>query len=133
MLTSPQVYKRCKDAPGRYADLTNRVLRLRDVLDDTRSYLVQAESTGQIPKNQLRLASLQSMCEGCNTTLDEVDEFLEKYSNFGTEQGTRRMISRLKFIRSDVDALVKQLECDASSLQLRLTSLTRYTIAEFSQ
>jgi hypothetical protein len=127
-LTQLQVYKRCKDAPGKYAALTNRVLQLRDVLEDTKAYLVEADSKEQIPNNHFRLASLQAMCEGCNSTLDEVDNFLEKYANFGTETGTRRVISRLKFITSDADVLIKQLDLDASSLQLRLGSLTRYAI-----
>ncbi|CAO2655432.1 Nn.00g104960.m01.CDS01 [Neocucurbitaria sp. VM-36] len=122
------VYKRCKDAPGKYAELTKRVLRLRDVLEETKLYLVRADSEGQIPQDQLRLASLQAMCGGCNTTLDEVDDFLEKYTDVGTEKGTRRVISRLKFITSDSGALVKKLEFDAESLQLRLTSLTSLSV-----
>lgn len=101
------------------------MLQLRDVLDDIKAYLVQADTDGQIPQSTLRLVSLQAMCRGCNTTLDEVDEFLERYSDVGAEGATRRMISRLKFISSDSEALEKKLEVDASSLQLRLTSLTR--------
>ncbi|KAF1847228.1 uncharacterized protein K460DRAFT_402592 [Cucurbitaria berberidis CBS 394.84] len=122
------VYKRCKDAPAKYAELTKRVLQLRDVLEETKLYLVRANNDGQIPQSQLRLASLQAMCSGCNTTLDEVDDFLEKYSNVGTDKGTRRVISRLKFITSDSGALVAKLEFDARSLQLRLTSLTSLSV-----
>jgi hypothetical protein len=103
----------------------NACTPVRDVLDDTKAYLVQADKDGQIPQSRLRLASLQSMCEGCSTTLDEVDDFLEKYGDVRTERGTRRVISLMKFIVSDAGALMKKLEGDASSLQLRLTSLTR--------
>jgi hypothetical protein len=101
-----------------------RVLQVPDVLDKTKAYLVQADKDGQIPQSHLRLASLRSMCENCSTILDEVDDFLEKYSGVGTEQGTRRVMSLMKFIVSDAGALMKKLEGNASSLQLRLTSLT---------
>ncbi|KAH7345866.1 hypothetical protein BKA66DRAFT_478700 [Pyrenochaeta sp. MPI-SDFR-AT-0127] len=122
------VYNRCKDAPGKYAGLTRRVLELRDVLDDTKSYIVQADNDGQIPQSHLRLSSLHLMTKGCNTTLDEVDDFLEKYSDVGTEKGTRKVFSRLRFLTSDSEALEKKLELDASSLQLRLTSLTSLSV-----
>jgi hypothetical protein len=120
-----QVHKRCKDAPSNYDDLATRVLRLREVLDDQESFLRQADNDGHIPQSKLRLASLRAMRGACNTDLDEVDNFLEKYSDVVSEQGKRRVISRWKFIVSDADALKKKLEYDASSLQLSLTSLTK--------
>jgi hypothetical protein len=119
------VYRRCKDAPGDYDELATRVAGLRKVLDDQESFLKQAHTDGQVPQSQLGLASLRAMRVVCHTHLDEVDIFLQKYSNVVTEQGKRRVIDRWKFIVSDADALKKKLEYDASSLQLSLTSLTK--------
>ncbi|KAI8931871.1 hypothetical protein NX059_010775 [Plenodomus lindquistii] len=122
------VYKKCKDAPAKHLELTQRVERLRDVLYDTERYLVEAEREGRIPQSQLRLTSLHSTCTGCNATLDEVDEFLEKYGKVGTDSGAHRFISRLKFINSDSDGLIRKLESDTTTLSLRLTSLTSLSV-----
>ncbi|KAH8622166.1 hypothetical protein IG631_23272 [Alternaria alternata] len=117
-----------EEAPSEYADLTAHVRHLRDILDDTKTFLVEAERQGHIPQSQTRLASLQARHDGCNTTLDEVDDFLKKYKKVETEKGRRRIISLAKFIMSDAKILAKKLEGEASSLQLRLTSLTSLSV-----
>ena len=119
------MYKRCKDAPGNYEELATRVSRLRGVLDEQESFLRQANDDGHVPQSKMRLDSLRAMRGACDTDLDEVDHFLEKYSDVVSEQGKRRAIGRVKFIISDADTLKKKLEYDASSLQLSLTSLMR--------
>ncbi|CAN9227070.1 unnamed protein product [Alternaria alternata] len=106
------IYNRCKDAPSEYADLTAHVQHLRDALEDTKTFLVEAERQGHIPQSQTRLASLKARHDGCSTTLDEVDEFLGRYKKVETEKGRRRIISLAKFIMSDAKTLAKKLEED---------------------
>ncbi|CAN9341993.1 unnamed protein product [Alternaria alternata] len=122
------IYDRYKDAPGEYADLTAHVQQLRDVLDDTKTFLVEAERQGHIPQSQSQLASLKARHDCCNTTLDEFDEFLRKYMKVEAEKGRRRIISLAKFIMSDAKSLSKKVEGEASSLQLRLSSLMSLSV-----
>lgn len=63
--------------------------QLRDVLDDTKTFLVEAERQGHIPQSQSQLASLKAGHDCCNTTLDEVDEFLGRYMKVEAEKGMR--------------------------------------------
>ncbi|KAF2434249.1 hypothetical protein EJ08DRAFT_497514 [Tothia fuscella] len=114
-----QVYKKCKDAPDTYRALSDHVGVLHNVLRDIMVYLEEEE----VPTGDRRMASLITAREGCRTTLDEVEEFLDKYSSLGKNQ--KRLIELLKFITKDVDSLKGKLDGNTNLLQISLTSLTK--------
>jgi hypothetical protein len=70
------------------------------------------------------MVSLIVAREGCRNTLDEVEEFLDKYSSLGRNQ--KRFIELVKFISKDVDGLKNKLKNNTELLQISLVSLSRY-------
>jgi hypothetical protein len=89
------------------------------VLRETSTFVEQDD----VPSNPVRQESLVFAREGCRTVLNEVDDFLDKYSSLG--QSRRRVIEMMKFIIRDTKALEKKLESATSLLQLSLSSLSR--------
>lgn len=115
-----KVYKKCKSASGDYAALAANVYILHGVLDNTRVFLQEE----QVPTSDRKMVSLIVAREGCRNTLDEVEEFLDKYSSLGRNQ--KRFIELVKFISKDVDGLKNKLKNNTELLQISLVSLSRY-------
>lgn len=89
------------------------------MLEDTQAFL----NKGAPPSN-LKIEALASACEGCRTTLKEVEEFLNKYADVAKKKN-RRYIQLGKFIAQDVDGLKAKLGNNTSLLHLSLTSLSK--------
>ncbi|OAQ71516.1 hypothetical protein VFPFJ_11057 [Purpureocillium lilacinum] len=117
------IYKKCKEAPEQYAQLSHYVEVLRIVIDDVHKFL----EDGEPPDSERKLASLVSSAQGCETTLAEVEEFLEKHSKVGSKN--KRVIDTARFIIKDVQGLRSRLEMNAQLLQLCLVSFQSLSIA----
>lgn len=115
-----KVYKKCASASSDYAALAENVRILHGVLDDTRVVLEEE----QVPTSDRKMVSLIVARDGCRNTLDEVEEFLDKYSSLGRNQ--KRLIELVKFISKDVDGLRNKLKNNTELLQISLVSLSRY-------
>lgn len=96
---------------------------LRIVIDDVHKFL----EDGEPPDSERKLASLVSSAQGCETTLAEVEEFLEKHSKVGSKN--KRVIDTARFIIKDVQGLRSRLEMNAQLLQLCLVSFQRSVLA----
>ncbi|KAF2727864.1 hypothetical protein EJ04DRAFT_529083 [Polyplosphaeria fusca] len=116
------IYRKCKAAPDDYASLTHHVHTLATVLEDTRSFL-----DAEVPSSPLRLEALVSAREGCRTTLNEVEAFLDKHVDV-TKTKNRNYIRIAKFIAKDLDGLKLKLWSNTNLLQLSLASLTNLSL-----
>jgi hypothetical protein len=118
-----QIYKRCKDAPMTYADLAHHVQVLHQVLKNTTAYIKDAEKDDQIPKREEKREGLVLARVGCDKTLDEVDRFLNRFTDL--QKSKRRIIETWKFIKKDTEGMQTKLRNNTELLQLSLVSLTR--------
>ncbi|KAI4243321.1 MAG: hypothetical protein L6R40_003493, partial [Gallowayella cf. fulva] len=95
------VYKKCKDSPGTYAELTGEVNNLRAVMFETEE-LVSAQQLSV--KQQEKLAGCQ---KGCEQVLKDLDTLLAKYDSLGTQ--SRRVFDRMRLGNEDVNGIRKRL------------------------
>ncbi|KAF2688341.1 hypothetical protein K458DRAFT_427948 [Lentithecium fluviatile CBS 122367] len=117
------IYQKCKSAPEDYATLAHSVVVLAKVLEETKDFVIQGA-----PSSSSKIEALVSAREGCRTTLNEVDDFLNKYTEIGRKKN-RRYIQLAKFITKDVEGLKLKLANNTSLLQLSLTSLSSLSVS----
>lgn len=77
---------------------------------------------GDLPDHQYGLKALATAHTACDTTLTELDMFLEKWSK---PKLKKSFLSRMKFIHGDVDRFKQTLQSNATYLQLGLSALSR--------
>lgn len=73
-----KVYKKCKDSPGKYAELSSKVGALHNVMKETEELLSQQDLTTE---QKAELVTWRQACEG---ELKDLDGFLVKYESLGT-------------------------------------------------
>jgi len=103
-----QVYERCKDAPGSFQNISQDVLSLHAVLNETGELFSETELDAP------RLQHLETIATGCRSAIEDLWALLEKYSNLGTEsnlgsdrmQDCERQVGELRSrITRDIDEL----------------------------
>lgn len=103
-----KVYKKCKDAPGSYVELSGEVSALYAVIKETGEILSQQSlSTTQ----QSRLATCQ---QGCEDVLQDLNHLLTKYESLGTK--SQRSFDRMGFGNQDTKDIRLRLTSNVSML-----------------
>ena len=103
-----KVYKRCKDSPGNYAELTGEVGALHNVVKETEELLSTQALTS---KQQNKLLTCR---QGCESVLKDLDGLLVKYESLGTN--TRRTFDRMGFGVQDMKDIRLRLISNVSML-----------------
>ena len=103
-----QIYKRCKESSGKYAELSREVSALYAVLKETEELLTQQDST---TAQQARLATCRQNCED---VLQDLDALLLKYESLGTK--SQRSFDRMGFGTHEIDSIRLKLISSASML-----------------
>lgn len=103
-----KLYKKCKDSPGNYKQLTSEVGALHNVIQETEELLSQQSLTVQ-QKEKLRVATV-----GCGEVLQDLDELLAEYKSMGTK--SQRTFDRLGFGTQDIDAIRTRLVSNVTLL-----------------
>ena len=105
-----QVYKKCKNLNGKFAQLSSEVLALYSVVKETEELLAQYNlSTEQT----LRLATCQKACED---VLKDLEGLLVRYENLGTK--SRRTFDRMGFAMQDMNGIRSRLISIVSTLNI---------------
>ena len=96
-----KVYKRCKDAPGSYRELTSEVGALHNVIRETEELVA-----GQIlsPEQKKRLEVPR---RGCLDVLQDLDGLLTRYESLGTR--SQRSFDRMGFGMNDMNGIRTRL------------------------
>lgn len=115
-----RVYKRCKESPGNYAQLSTEVGALQNVLKETEELLSQQELT---TAQQARLATCR---QGCEEVLRDLNGILEKYQSLGTK--SQRTFDRLGFGTQDVNGIRLRLNLNVSMLDAFNNAYVRFTL-----
>jgi hypothetical protein len=102
------------------SDLSHHTKTLQEVLEQSKTFL----SGSDVPKDQQRLAALERAFNGCTSTVDEINAFVDKYSSLAKENKTR-YFRLLKFITADVNELKMKLDSHTNLLSLSLSSLSK--------
>ncbi len=103
-----KVYKKCKDSPGTYADLSGEVGALHNVIKETEELLSQQGLTKE------QTARLTTCRQGCEDVLEKLDALLVKYQGLGTK--SQRTFDRLRFGMQDVNGIRLRLISNLSML-----------------
>ena len=101
-----KVYKKCKDSPGSYAELSNEVGALHNVMKETEELCSQQDLT---PQQENRLLKCQ---QGCRDVLENLDRLLIKYESLGTN--SRRTFDRMGFAAEDMTGIRERLISNVS-------------------
>ena len=103
-----KTYKKCKDSPGIYAQLSGEVNGLLAVLKETKELLEQE----QLTENQLaKLLPIQKNCEKC---LEDLNGLLVKYQSLGTR--SQRTFDRFGFGNEDITIIRQRMLLNISTL-----------------
>lgn len=103
-----KVYKKCKDSPGNYKELSSEVGALHNVMKETEELLSQQ---GLTPKQGVKLTTCQ---QGCEEVLKEFDGLLVKYESLGTN--SRRTFDRMGFGMQDMTSIRLRLIANVTML-----------------
>lgn len=103
-----KVYKKCKDSPGIYAELTSEVGALHNVVKETEELLSQQALTSK-EENKLLICR-----QGCESVLKDLDGLLVKFESLGTN--TRRALDRIEFGMQDINGIRLRLISNTSLL-----------------
>ena len=95
------VYKKCKDSTGIYAELTGDVSSFRSVVQETEELLSEQALT------DLQKAKLLSCQKGCEAVLKDLDALLVKYESLGTR--SQRTFDRMRMGREDLNGIRQRL------------------------
>ena len=103
-----KVYKKCKDSPGNYTELSGEVGALHNVIKETEELLSQQGlSTGQ----KVKLTKCQ---QGCEDVLKDLDALLVKYESLGTN--SRRTFDRMGLGMQDMNGIRLRLISNVTML-----------------
>ena len=103
-----KVYKKCKDSTGNYAELSNEVGALHNVIKETEELLSQQDLTEE------QRSKLVSCRQGCEDVLRDLDGLLVKYESLGMK--SRRTFDRLGFGMHDMNGIRLRLISNMSML-----------------
>ena len=92
-----KVYKKCKNSPGDYAQLSSEVGSLHNVIKETEEMLSQQDLTQQ------QKAKLVQSRQGCEEVLKDLERLLNKYESMGTS--ARRTFDRTGFGMQDMNGI----------------------------
>ena len=103
-----KVYKKCKDSPGNYKELSSEVGALHNVMKETEELLSQQ---GLTPEQGVKLKTCQ---QGCEEVLKDLDGLLAKYESLGTN--SRRTFDRVGFGMQDMTSVRLRLIVNVTTL-----------------
>ena len=103
-----KVYKKCKDSPGDYAELSTEVGALHNVIKETEELLAQQGLTAE------QKVKLTTCRQGCEDVLKDLDGLLVKYESLGTN--LRRTFDRMGFGTYDMNGIRLRLISNVSML-----------------
>lgn len=103
-----KVYKKCKDSPGIYAELSSEVGSLHNVMKETEELLSQQSLT---ERQKVKLVACR---QGCEDVLKDLDRLLVKYERLGTS--SRRTFDRMGFGMQDMNGIRLRLISNVSLL-----------------
>ena len=103
-----KVYKKCKGSPGGYAQLSNEVGALNNVIKETEEMLSQQDLT---PAQEAKLVQSR---QGCEEVLKDLEELLNKYESMGTS--ARRTFDRMGFGMEDMTGIRVRLISNVTML-----------------
>ena len=119
-----KVYKKCKDSPEDYVELSNEVGALHNVMKETEELFSQQDLT---PQQENRLLACQ---QGCEKVLSDLDGLLVQYERLGTK--SRRTFDRLGFGTHDMNDIRSRLNLNVSMLDaFNSASVEPYNILSF--
>ena len=120
-----KIYKKCKDSPGDYVELSNEVGALHNVMKETEDLFSQQDLT---PQQQNRLLACQ---QGCEKVLNDLDRLLVKYESLGTN--SRRTFDRMGYGTHDMNDIRLRLISNVSMLDaFNNACVEPYDILSFS-
>ncbi len=102
------VYKKCKDSPGNYAELSSEVGALHNVIKETEELLSQQDLTTE------QKVKLTTCRQGCEDVLEDLDGLLAKYESLGTK--SRRTFDRMGFGMQDMTGIRLRLISNVTML-----------------
>lgn len=102
------VYKKCKDSPGNYKELSGEVGALHNVMKETEELLSQQRLSPE-QKERLKVAKT-----GCEDVLGDLDAMLIKYESLGTK--SQRTFNRMGFGLQDMASIRLRLISNVSLL-----------------
>ncbi|KAL8905365.1 MAG: hypothetical protein Q9171_006695 [Xanthocarpia ochracea] len=102
------VYKKCKDSTGSYAELTSDVSSFRSVLQETEELLSEQTLT------EMQKSRLLSCQQGCEAVLNDLDNLLARYESLGTSK--QRTFDRMRMGHEDVNGIRQRLILNGSLL-----------------
>ena len=104
-----QIYTKCKDSSGSYADLSSQVITLHGVTKETVDILGQQDLSSS-QENQL-----QSCQKECEAVLKDLDDMLVKFESLGSK--SQRTFDRLKYGMEDLNGIRIRLISSVSMLE----------------
>lgn len=110
------VYKSCKDAPESFKNMSLEVLSLHAVLKEVE------ETLSGYPLSQSRQASLETITNGCQEVLQDLQSLVDRYQSLGSQ--TKRSWDRLRWHSNDIAELRARL----TSNTVLLTAFIRYSL-----
>ena len=102
------IYKKCKDSPGNYVELSTEVGALHNIIKETEELLSQQDLTSQ------QKVKLTACRQGCEDVLKDLDGILIKYESLGTN--SRRTFDRMGFGMQDMNGMRLRLISNVSML-----------------
>lgn len=103
-----KIYKKCKESPGNYKELSTEVGALHNVIKQTEELFSQQDLTSQ------QKDTLLECQQGCEDVLKDLDSLLVKYESLGTN--SRRTFDRMGFGTQDMNNIRLRLILSVSNL-----------------
>lgn len=103
-----KVYKKCKDSPGNYAELSGEVSTLYAVMKETEELLSQQNLSAD------QEAKLRPCQQGCDKVLKDFNSLLVKYESLGTK--SQRTFDRMGFGNQDIHGIRLRLLSNVTML-----------------
>ncbi len=103
-----KVYRKCKDSPGSYTELSSEVDALHNVIKETEELLSEQDLTAE------QKVKVVTSRQGCEEVLKDLDGLLVKYESLGTS--SRRTFDRMGFGMQDMNGIRLRLISNVSML-----------------
>jgi hypothetical protein len=114
-----KLYKNCKESGEDFRRLTTELMSLHAVLAETKDYLDDHKNELEVSR-QYRLNIL---CDGCMTTLCELDSLYRRYESLSTQ--TQRSWDRARFAMKDLSDIRNRLVTSTTLLSSFHTALIK--------
>ena len=113
-----RVYNLCKNSPAEFKTISSEVASLHTLLVITAELL---EEHGLDPDREARLNSLRN---GCEDVLKDLQRLLERYDSLGTKK--RRIRDRMGWMLEDISAVKERLTTNITMLAAFNATLAKY-------